>query len=374
MKFNSTYVRNICAIAVGVVIALVPAKNVKASDTEAVLAAQQAAIAAEQYAREQQAAAQAQSDMALALAQQKALSDEAASSYAQWGEVPESLKPYLNGGNGNVIMPGTTGLAPTVGSTIINTTPKAVVPGGKVVDLIIFAGQSNMSGAGGNAALAPAVANGCGYEFRAVSDPSGLYPITEPFGIRENGYIGENAACKLGSLVSSFVNTYYQSTGVPVVAVSASRGATDTNYWCSPSVRSDLLGRFTKAKSYLAANNITVRKKYLVWLQGESDAVSGTTPLQYRNNMNTAFASLFLGGLDQVFVITPGGMKNGLYPYDSIINAQRELCASSSRFTLASSMLRTLPTTYMSDEVHYNQQALNMVGADAARRAAAFSK
>ena len=48
-----------------------------------------------------------------------------------------------------------------------------------VVDLIMFMGQSNMAGRG-VAAQAPKVPEGHGYEFRAVSDPTKLYPITEP--------------------------------------------------------------------------------------------------------------------------------------------------------------------------------------------------
>lgn len=47
------------------------------------------------------------------------------------------------------------------------------------VDVILFAGQSNMSGVG-DASLAPAVPEGVGYEFRAITDPTRLYPLAEP--------------------------------------------------------------------------------------------------------------------------------------------------------------------------------------------------
>lgn len=353
-------------------VCIMPAKAVYADDLEAVLAAQQAAKAQQEYEAAQRAAAQAESDLAYAMAQQRAKQEEAAALYAKWGEVPEYMNEYLNpvtpsvGMSQGIAVPSAVPSAPVVG--------KSALPGGKVVDLIIFAGQSNMSGAGGNAGQAPAVPNGCGYEFRSMSDPTGLYPVTEPFGVREVGYIGENAAVKHGSLVSSFVNTYYKNTGVPVVAVSASRGATDTNYWCGPNVRAELLSRYTKANSFLAANNITVRRRYLVWLQGESDAVNGTAPEQYKKNLNTAFSSLFASGLNQVFIITPGYVKGGLYTYDGIIKAQENLCSTDSRYTLASELLRTLPDMYLADPVHYNQQALNMVGAEAARVAATFTK
>ena len=46
-------------------------------------------------------------------------------------------------------------------------------------------GQSNMAGRG-EAALAPVVAPGMGYEYRAVTDPDTLHPLEEPFGVNEN--------------------------------------------------------------------------------------------------------------------------------------------------------------------------------------------
>ena len=59
---------------------------------------------------------------------------------------------------------------------------QTVAPAG-IVDLVIFAGQSNMSGRGGNAGQAPKVPAGTGYEFRIGTCPAGMYPMSEPFGI-----------------------------------------------------------------------------------------------------------------------------------------------------------------------------------------------
>ena len=49
----------------------------------------------------------------------------------------------------------------------------------KKVDLVMFMGQSNMAGRG-VAAQSVVVAQGHGYEFRAISDPTKLYPVVEP--------------------------------------------------------------------------------------------------------------------------------------------------------------------------------------------------
>ena len=46
----------------------------------------------------------------------------------------------------------------------------------QLVDLIFFMGQSNMAGRG-DAALAPAVTPGMGFEYRAVTDPAHLHPL-----------------------------------------------------------------------------------------------------------------------------------------------------------------------------------------------------
>jgi len=63
----------------------------------------------------------------------------------------------------------------------------------------------------GVASQAPAVPESYGYEFRAMTDPTKLYPITEPFGKNENNpSSGVNESIKTGSMVSAFVNAYYK--------------------------------------------------------------------------------------------------------------------------------------------------------------------
>ncbi len=233
-------------------------------------------------------------------------------------------------------------------------------------DLVIFAGQSNMAGCGGSAALAPYIPEGAGAEYRPLSEPGDLHEITEPFGARESG----GAASGTGTLVSSFISTYYARTGVPIVAVSAARGATDSAFWASSKVRSELLNKFVLTKSYMQSNNIILRRAFVVWLQGESDAIEGVSPEKYQANLLAAFNPLFVNGLERVYVITPGKSKGNIVSYDSIIQAQVALCLSDARFTLASNALQTMPESALKDELHYGQLALNTVGAEAANAAA----
>ncbi len=242
------------------------------------------------------------------------------------------------------------------------------------VDLIIFAGQSNMSGNGGNAALAPVVPAGQGYEYRPTSAPNALFPIIEPFGRYERGYISDSPEYQNGTLVSAFVTTYFSKTSTPVVAVAATHGGTDSSYWASSATKADLLSRFVKTRTYLESNNYKVRHKYLVFLQGESDAVKGVTKFDYKNNLSSAFQPLFANGLEQVFLITPGYALDGTYSYDDVVGAQLELCSESNLFTVGSTTLHSLPmNNCLADAVHYNQQGLNAVGSNAGANVGSYA-
>ncbi|MFT3982531.1 MAG: sialate O-acetylesterase [Lachnospiraceae bacterium] len=244
-----------------------------------------------------------------------------------------------------------------------------------VVDLVIFMGQSNMSGCGGDAAYAPKVPAGHGYEFRAISDPTRLYPITEPFGSNENNINGimDLPGAKRGSLISSFANTYYAETGVPIVAVSASAGGTDTAYWLSSSVTSDFKERQARAQVWLESNDYYIRRQYVIWLQGESDAADGITSEKYNENMDNIIRPLFIGGVQKVFMITPGRTITRNQYFNDIIKAQLEMCKTSGYYALATTVLNGISTEYMVDEWHYNQSALNLVGSEAAKSAAYYT-
>jgi hypothetical protein len=244
-----------------------------------------------------------------------------------------------------------------------------------IVDLIMFMGQSNMSGTGGNAQYAPRVPGGYGYEFRAISDPTRLYPIEEPFGINENvpGAIEDLPIAKRGSMVSAFVNRYYELTGVPVVAVSASSGGRDTDFWMRDEVEDDFAERQRRAQVWLESNNYYIRKQYVIWLQGESDAEDGLTPELYNQNMDNIIRFLFIGGLQKVFIVTPGRTLTGKYFFDNIVYSQINMCKTSGYYALATTVLNSVSTEYMVDEYHYNQSVLNVVGKEAAESAAYYT-
>ncbi|MCR5508374.1 MAG: hypothetical protein K6F34_06790 [Lachnospiraceae bacterium] len=244
-----------------------------------------------------------------------------------------------------------------------------------IVDLVLFMGQSNMSGTGGNAAYAPKVEQGHGYEFRAISDPTRLYPIEEPFGVNENvqGAIADTAVGKKGSMVSAFANKYYELTGVPIVAVSASSGGRDTGFWMQDNVVADFSERYKRAQVWLESNDYYIRKQYVIWLQGESDAGEGLTTEKYNQNMDNIIRPLFIGGAQKVFMVTPGRTISVKYFFDNIVYSQINMCRTSGYYALATTVLNSVSTEYMVDEFHYNQSVLNVVGEESAESAAYYT-
>lgn len=107
----------------------------------------------------------------------------------------------------------------------------------KIIDLFLFMGQSNMAGRGivneSWTETAPSILSGAGYEFRAITDPTKLYEMAEPFGVNENTPDGINdGVMKTGSLVTAFTNAYYTHNGkIPVVGISASKGGSVVAEW-----------------------------------------------------------------------------------------------------------------------------------------------
>lgn len=241
----------------------------------------------------------------------------------------------------------------------------------KVVDLVIFMGQSNMAGRG-VAAEAPVVQEGHGYEFRAVSDPTKLYPIAEPFGVNENrGVISETT--KTGSLVSAFAESYYSHTGVPIVGVSAAQGGKSIDFWATGGdALNETIARYNAAKTYLEENDYTVRHQYMVWLQGEADGKGGMTTDAYKIKLENLFIQMKKQGVEKAMVIRIGERQNNTTVHDAIILAQTELCRTHNDFVLINGMLAGIEGSAMKDDAHFKQSTYNEVGADAGKNMAYY--
>lgn len=247
-------------------------------------------------------------------------------------------------------------------------------------DLFLFAGQSNMAGRGiTNARFpdpAPTVSPEAGAEFRAVSDPDRLYPITEPFGVLENNPQGiYEPGMKTGSMVSSFVNTYYCKTGIPVLGVSASKGGSSILEWLpgTPYFQ-DLCERYRKCLAYTDAHEITVRSRYLLWCQGETDGDHKMSGEEYIRHFSEFWTALKTLGITHCYLIQIGhfnpylaGPEAEFHDYTEIMAAQYSIPKRFSDVTLVSEKFKTmLHRGLMKDTFHYYQAAYNEVGEDAA--------
>lgn len=249
------------------------------------------------------------------------------------------------------------------------------------VDLFLFSGQSNMSGKG-DASLAPSVM--LGYEFRSITDPTQLYLITKPFGINENKENGINDVViergtprKLGGLVSSFANSYYQTTGIPIVGVSASEGATRISEWLPGSeLYNDAVDRIYKAKKYLNDTGFyRIGHTCLVWCQGESDGDAGMLSNEYFNDLENIINTMVRNkDIDKALIIRIGEYRNIDNLYDEIIDAQTKISLNNRNAVLISTRFSQFKKTgEMIDECHYTQNAYNLVGEEAGTNAGAYT-
>lgn len=241
------------------------------------------------------------------------------------------------------------------------------------VDLVMFMGQSNMAGRG-EAADSVVCQSGHGYEFRAISDPAKLYDVREPFGVNENNAASgvNELGSKSGSMVSALMEEYYSYTGVPMVGVSCSKGGSQISFWQpgSPAL-DDAVSRYKAAKLFLKKNGYTVRRKLMVWCQGESDADVSTPIADYKEMTQNMAQAMIDEGIEKCFMVQIGHKNDTSGKYDPYIEAQSELCAADDRFVMVSEKFADNQAS-MKDLYHYHQSVYNEVGADAGKNIAAY--
>lgn len=241
------------------------------------------------------------------------------------------------------------------------------------VDLVMFMGQSNMAGRG-EASGSVVCPEGEGYEFRAVSDPTRLYPAVEPFGVNENNPASgvNEPGSKTGSMVSSLMKEYYDYTNVPIVGVSCSKGGSQIDFWQpGTGALNDAIARFQSAKLFLKNNGYTVRRKFMVWCQGESDADISTPIADYKEMTQNMAKAMIDEGIEKCFMVQIGHKNDSSGKYDPYIEAQSELCAADDRFVMVSEKFKDNQAG-MKDLYHYYQSVYNEVGADAGANIAAY--
>ena len=249
----------------------------------------------------------------------------------------------------------------------------------KQVDLFLFMGQSNMAGRGVVTTEypedAPSVIEGAGYEFRAITDPTRLYPITKTLGVAENVAEAINDySKKTGGLVPSFVNSYYKVTGIPVIAVSASVGGTPSvEFKQGAPIFNDAVNRLEITKKWLRDNGYIISHIYMVWCQGESDGDANVSIDTYKANFQNIFSGMKANGVEKCFLIRIGEDNGTNKDYTDIMQAQNQICKENEDVVMVSLDFQSmLSRGLMKDAWHYFQQAYNEVGATAGYHAGIY--
>ncbi|AEI43354.1 sialate O-acetylesterase [Paenibacillus mucilaginosus] len=240
------------------------------------------------------------------------------------------------------------------------------------VDLILFMGQSNMAGRG-EASEAPKVQAGTAFEFRAISDPTKLYPLSEPFGVYENNEAsGISEETKTGSMVSAFAMEYTPITNRMMIGVSCSKGGTSINLWQPDGAfLNDAISRYHTAASWLTDNGYTIKHKFMVWCQGETDADHGMAGEEYRTKLKRMIDAMVSAGLERCYIVRIGCHRDYPTLYDEIMLAQTDLCRTYSNAVLVSTRFASMAAEgLMKDPFHYTQKGYNITGADAGRNTA----
>ena len=248
------------------------------------------------------------------------------------------------------------------------------------VDIVIFAGQSNMAGAGGDSSAAPVPTKGTAYEYNLVSDDDRkLIPLQEPFGdgTNKSHIVNGKFVSGNGTLSSAFANAYYKQTGVPLVGVPAAWGGTTTRHWLKEGMLTTTNKRLTSCKKFLKKNKIKVRHIYVLWYQGESDAQYAISADTNIKNMKKIFKKFKKNGVEKMFIIKIAQQINFMGQNDYIQGAQEKLCKMNKNFIMATripaSMHKDIGSWY-SDVVHINQKGLNKIGKAAGKTMGKYAK
>ncbi|MGN1116243.1 MAG: sialate O-acetylesterase, partial [Candidatus Ornithomonoglobus sp.] len=269
----------------------------------------------------------------------------------------------------------------------------------KLVDLVLFAGQSNMAGRGTaeEAAICPA---GEGFELNTVGNakladstvPYVLSTVTEPFGKNENNDIIHDAGSngidrRSGDMVPALMKAYYGKTGVPIVGVQASRGGQETKWFVTADVKAEMQRRYNDAASYLEKAGYTVRRKFMVWCQGEADADNNRSESVYKTNTLAIFDNMKDAGITDMFIVKTGhyninyGLAKGEEPSETALETderyknvniwQQELAEDNGHIYTAADLYTDSALSQMRDQYHYYQPVYNEIGTTAGEAIAA---
>lgn len=242
--------------------------------------------------------------------------------------------------------------------------------------LFVAAGQSNAVGQG-SADSAVRVQAGTAFEFRYRS--RSLVPLADPVGEDALGF----QQAHTGSAWPAFAKTYHELSGKTVLIVPAARGGSSNHQkaelrsmgtWAAKGEMPLLDSALLKIKQ--AQKQANAPLKGIIWLQGERDANAifdqTLSPAEYEEALKEVIRRFREGLNEQVpFYIVLTGNQHGREPLgnEAVRHAQKAVAGTIPGVYIVYEDAKNFSARKrMKDFVHYDQAALNDIGAAVARR------
>lgn len=244
------------------------------------------------------------------------------------------------------------------------------------VTVLLFIGQSNMQGSTGEKCTAPAANNCLEYKFLTDELVALKNPVGEDIG---EGAILRESALKNGSLVPFFSETYATLSGKKVIAIHTAKGNTKISEWLPDTERFPIMLNKITAGLKKISESYEIEKTFVVFLQGESNALIQTSEKDYRD-MLIMFKNALKSSVDfDKFAIIRVGYFAEFAPWiklpkkikkkaDKVImKAQENAVKVDPDFIILTRILKKLSRRkkYLNPKEygpHYNNEAMKIIG------------
>ncbi|RDY28958.1 hypothetical protein CHL78_003280 [Romboutsia weinsteinii] len=225
----------------------------------------------------------------------------------------------------------------------------------EVIDLFLLIGQSNARGVGNsNESVVP---NDNCFEYLNCNDVINMRCVLE-------SSEGD------GTIAPSFANNWNRLTGNKVCFVHEAKDGSRIKNWNHDAnwFLNHAIDKFNKAVLKVSEEYI-IGNKYVIWIQGESDAKYAGDVLYYKESLKHIANRLKEEcNIDKMFVSLTGywlGHEDYLVRTRRIAAAQEIACSESDVLCIGSKRAMTFHEENLTiDDVHYSQEGLNILGKD----------
>lgn len=173
-----------------------------------------------------------------------------------------------------------------------------------------------------------------------------------------------------GTIAPAFSNRWNKLTGNKVCFIHEAKDGSRIKNWNHDANQflNDAIDKFNKGIKKIS-ENYEIVNKYVIWIQGESDAKYGSDIIYYKENLKSIANRLkYECNIDKMFVSLTGywlGHKDYLIRTRRIAAAQEAACNECDILCVGSKRAMTYhEEKLVIDDVHYSQEGLNILGKD----------